>query len=204
MAKPAPRESSAGKWRQAQYTGRRGESSASPGPKEGITFLAACLHREENLQVPEQLVSRPASSMGGGFHERVLDSPGGALTGSTADAEHRLQGHPSKGNSGPCPLPATSCLPCPLPLSSHTPSLRLTHPRRVTLCDVPPDEHAVPKSLAHHLCRANGARSPRPTILATTLHYGVSLNPTSAPNAAASSPPVRGTAGRRHGTQTCP
>lgn len=32
---------------------------------------------------------------------------------------------------------------------------------------------------------------PQPTLLATILHYGVSLNPTSAPNATASSPPVR-------------
>lgn len=202
MAKPAPWENSACKWRQAQYTGRRGESSVSPGPKEEITFLAACLHREENLQVPEQLVSRPASFMGGGFHEHVLHSPQGALTGSTTDAEHRLQGHPSEGNSGPCPLlPPCASL---APLSSNTQSLRLTHPRRVTLCDVPPDERAVPKSLVHHLCRANSAQSPQPTMLATILHYGVSLNPPSAPSATASSPPVRGTAARRHGTQTCP
>lgn len=68
--------------------------------------------------------------------------------------------------------------------------------------DAPPDEHAVPRSTAHLLCRANGAQSPQPIPLATILHYGVSLNPTSAANA--SSPPARGTAERGHGTQTCP
>lgn len=70
--------------------------------------------------------------------------------------------------------------------------------------DAPPDEHAVPRSTAHLLCRANCAQSPQPTVSAMILHYGVSLNPTSAPNANASSPPVRGTAERGHGTQTCP
>lgn len=58
--------------------------------------------------------------------------------------------------------------------------------------DAPPDKHVVPKSIAHLLCRANGAQSPQPTLLAMILHYGVSLNPSSAPSA--SSPPVRGTA----------
>lgn len=59
-----------------------------------------------------------------------------------------------------------------------------------------------PQEQCHLLGRANGGRSPQPALLATTLHYGVPLNPISSPHV--SSPAVRGTAERGRGPRCVP
>lgn len=59
VAKPALWESSGCKWRQGHYTGRAGESSTSPGLKGEMTLFVV------HLQIPEQLVWREASFVGG-------------------------------------------------------------------------------------------------------------------------------------------